>query len=30
MWLRFEAAERVHCEAHGLVADRIFPVEEGA
>jgi hypothetical protein len=26
----FEAAERVHCEAHGLVADRIFPVEEGA
>jgi hypothetical protein len=25
-----EAAVRVHREAHGLVADRIFQVEEGA
>ncbi len=25
-----EAAARVHREAHGLVADRIFEVEEGA
>jgi hypothetical protein len=24
-----EAAVRVHKEAHGLVADRIFPVSEG-
>ena len=25
-----ESAARVHREAHGLVADRIFPVKEGA
>jgi len=25
-----ETAARVHREAHGLVADRIYPVEEGA
>ena len=25
-----EAAEAVHREAHGLVADRIIPVQEGA
>jgi hypothetical protein len=25
-----ETAERVHREAHGLVADRIYSVEEGA
>jgi hypothetical protein len=25
-----ESAARVHREAHGLVADRIFPVQEGA
>ncbi len=25
-----EAAERVHREAHGLVADEIFEVQEGA
>ncbi|GAB3283178.1 DUF4242 domain-containing protein [Microbacterium sp. Root53] len=25
-----EAANRVHREAHGLVADEIFPVKEGA
>jgi len=25
-----EAAEKVHREAHGLVADRIFPVTEGS
>jgi hypothetical protein len=25
-----ESAERVHREAHGLVADRIFPVKESA
>jgi hypothetical protein len=24
-----ESAARVHREAHGLVADRIFPVQEG-
>ena len=25
-----ESAARVHREAHGLVADRIFPVQEGS
>ena len=25
-----EAAEQVHREAHGLVADRLIPVQEGA
>ena len=25
-----EAAERVHREAHGLVADQVIPVQEGA
>jgi hypothetical protein len=25
-----DAAVRVHREAHGLVADRIYPVEEGS
>jgi hypothetical protein len=25
-----ESAARVHREAHGLVADRIFPVKEGS
>jgi hypothetical protein len=25
-----ESAARVHLKAHGLVADRIFPVKEGA
>jgi len=25
-----EAAEKTHKEAHGLVADRIFPVVEGS
>lgn len=25
-----EAANRVHREAHGLVADEMYPVEEGA